>query len=329
MPVCFGISFTNTILNQAGALVHVYTDGSVSVSTGAVEMGQGVNAKLLAVASRTLGVEPRQGPGREHHHRPGRQHLADRGLHRRRHERQGHRARLHDHPRPAPRGGGRPARLSMPSEVTFAADRVLVRGEESGAHLGRAGVAGLHPPGQPLRPRPLRHPRASTSTASAGKGEPFAYHVFGTAVVEVTLDCLRGTYTRRPGADRPRRRPQPRPAGGPRPGRGRRGPGPRLDDLEELLCDRGRLLTDTLTTYKVPDIHTAPGDRGRLPRRRRQPRGRAPLQGGRRAARSCTASAPTSPLLDALKAARPEGALFFDSPLTPEKALMFLEDAHG
>ncbi len=41
MPVCFGISFTKTFLNQAGALVLVYTDGSVSVANGGVEMGQG------------------------------------------------------------------------------------------------------------------------------------------------------------------------------------------------------------------------------------------------------------------------------------------------
>jgi xanthine dehydrogenase large subunit len=40
MPVCFGISFTNTPLNQAGALVHIYRDGSIGISTGAVEMGQ-------------------------------------------------------------------------------------------------------------------------------------------------------------------------------------------------------------------------------------------------------------------------------------------------
>lgn len=46
MPICFGISFTNTMLNQASALVHVYTDGSIGVSTAAVEMGQGVNEKL-------------------------------------------------------------------------------------------------------------------------------------------------------------------------------------------------------------------------------------------------------------------------------------------
>ncbi len=68
MPVCFGISFTNAILNQAGALVHVYTDGSVSVSTGAVEMGQGVNAKILARGGRDPRAADGPHPDREHHH---------------------------------------------------------------------------------------------------------------------------------------------------------------------------------------------------------------------------------------------------------------------
>ncbi|MEK7254387.1 MAG: molybdopterin cofactor-binding domain-containing protein, partial [Bacteroidota bacterium] len=56
MPICFGISFTNTSMNQARALVHVYSDGSVGVSTGAVEMGQGVNMKMLQVAAKTFGI---------------------------------------------------------------------------------------------------------------------------------------------------------------------------------------------------------------------------------------------------------------------------------
>ena len=56
VPVCFGISFAQTALNQASSLVHIYVDGSVAVSTGAVEMGQGVNAKIRIVAARTLGV---------------------------------------------------------------------------------------------------------------------------------------------------------------------------------------------------------------------------------------------------------------------------------
>ena len=54
MPICFGISFTKTLMNQARALVHVYTDGSIGVSTGAVEMGQGVNTKILQVAGESL-----------------------------------------------------------------------------------------------------------------------------------------------------------------------------------------------------------------------------------------------------------------------------------
>ena len=58
MPICFGISFTNSALNQASALVHVYTDGSIGVSTAAVEMGQGVNAKIIQVVARTFSVDP-------------------------------------------------------------------------------------------------------------------------------------------------------------------------------------------------------------------------------------------------------------------------------
>ena len=56
MPICFGISFTNTMMNQARALVHVYTDGSVGISTGAVEMGQSVNTKMIQVAAKCLGI---------------------------------------------------------------------------------------------------------------------------------------------------------------------------------------------------------------------------------------------------------------------------------
>lgn len=57
-PVKFGISFTNTMLNQAGALVLVYTDGSAQVSHGGTEMGQGINTNIAAIAARALGLAP-------------------------------------------------------------------------------------------------------------------------------------------------------------------------------------------------------------------------------------------------------------------------------
>jgi len=56
-PVKFGISFTTRHLNQAGALVHIYyADGSVHVSTGAVEMGQGTYTKIAQLVANELGL---------------------------------------------------------------------------------------------------------------------------------------------------------------------------------------------------------------------------------------------------------------------------------
>jgi xanthine dehydrogenase large subunit len=55
-PVKFGISFTATFFNQAGALVHVYTDGSVQVNHGGTEMGQGLNTKVAQIVADELGV---------------------------------------------------------------------------------------------------------------------------------------------------------------------------------------------------------------------------------------------------------------------------------
>jgi len=55
-PVKFGIAFTLTHLNQAGAIVHVYTDGSVLVNHSATEMGQGVNTKVAQVVAEVFGL---------------------------------------------------------------------------------------------------------------------------------------------------------------------------------------------------------------------------------------------------------------------------------
>ena len=55
-PVKFGISFTTSFLNQAGALVNIYKDGTVLVNHGGTEMGQGLNTKIVQIAAAELGV---------------------------------------------------------------------------------------------------------------------------------------------------------------------------------------------------------------------------------------------------------------------------------
>ncbi|XP_037384165.1 xanthine dehydrogenase/oxidase isoform X1 [Talpa occidentalis] len=56
IPTKFGISFTVPFMNQAGALIHVYTDGSVLLTHGGTEMGQGLHTKMIQVASKALHI---------------------------------------------------------------------------------------------------------------------------------------------------------------------------------------------------------------------------------------------------------------------------------
>ncbi|KAH0534856.1 xanthine dehydrogenase [Cotesia glomerata] len=58
IPTKFGIAFTALFLNQTGALVHIYNDGSVLISHGGTEMGQGLHTKMIQVASRLLKIDP-------------------------------------------------------------------------------------------------------------------------------------------------------------------------------------------------------------------------------------------------------------------------------
>jgi len=56
-PVKFGISFTNTLLNQAGALVHVYKDGTIQLNHGGTEMGQGLYVKVAQVVAEEFQID--------------------------------------------------------------------------------------------------------------------------------------------------------------------------------------------------------------------------------------------------------------------------------
>jgi xanthine dehydrogenase/oxidase len=56
VPTKFGMSFTARFLNQAGALVHVYTDGTVLVTHGGTEMGQGLHTKIAQITADAFGI---------------------------------------------------------------------------------------------------------------------------------------------------------------------------------------------------------------------------------------------------------------------------------
>ena len=77
MPVKFGISFTRRTLNQANALVNIYLDGTIQVSTGGTEMGQGLNTKIRQIVADGVRPAARVGPGHADLDREEQQHLAD------------------------------------------------------------------------------------------------------------------------------------------------------------------------------------------------------------------------------------------------------------
>jgi len=294
MPVCFGICFTNQTLNQAGALVHVYVDGSVSLSTAAVEMGQGVDRKLREVAARAFCIEKR------------RVRLESTSTTR----------VANTSPTAASTGtdlNGRAVELACRAvlqRLRQAAAEELGRDDPSKVEIREEQV---FYGGQPTtltwaKLIPAAYSRRVSLSAQAHyavpgvhfdrkleKGEPFAYHVYGTALCEVTLDCLRGTYqvdavqavhdlgpSLDPAADRGQAE------GGIVQGIG-------WLTLEEVLhSPEGRLLTKDLSTYKVPDLSFAPGT----------------LE------------------VRFLEAYRPDLALPLIAPLTPERVLMQLHADH-
>ena len=143
-PVKFGISFNVTHLNQAGALVHVYTDGSVLVNHGGTEMGQGLNTKVAQVVAHELGLPLRARALHRHRHAQGRQHLGHRGQHRQRPERQGGAGRGAPHPRAAGRlrrralGRRAPTTCASPTaRSSSAASRIAFAEVVSQAYLAR------------------------------------------------------------------------------------------------------------------------------------------------------------------------------------------------
>jgi xanthine dehydrogenase large subunit len=258
MPICFGISFTATFLNQASALVHVYTDGSVSVTTGGVEMGQGLNTKIAAIAAKAFGI----GLQRIKIESTNTTRIANmsasaasvttdlngnatiKAI-----------AQILDRLKAL---AGKELGVSDVEKIAISQEKVIYNGQETDLtweHLVKA--ANLS--------RINLSAHAFYATPGIGfdraqeKGHPFAYHVCGTAIVEVTLDCLRGTYqidavkiVHDLGRSVNELVDIGQVEGGLAQGLGWM----TIEDLQ--FNEKGQLLSNNLANYKVPDIYFMP-----------------------------------------------------------------------
>jgi xanthine dehydrogenase large subunit len=329
MPICFGIAFTNTMLNQASALVHVYTDGSVGVSTAAIEMGQGVNTKIRLIAARTLGIAPHRvmvestnttrvantsataaSSAADLNGQATMLACAD-VLRRLRAVAAG--LLGHDDPDRISVVDGRVHDRAEPTALMW---EELVSAAW-GARVSLSAQCHYATPG-------LGFDRTTT------KGHPFNYHVYGAALIEVTLDCLRGTYevdavhavhdagrSLDPVIDR-----------GQAEGALMQGIG--WMTLEEVVHGSdGRLLADALANYKVPDVKSTPAvvdfhflERADNPRGPYSSKaiGEPPLMYGIGA---------WFALHEAMRAFRPDGRFAWVAPMTPEQVLVQLYDGVG
>jgi xanthine dehydrogenase large subunit len=312
-------------MNQGRALVHVYTDGSVGVSTGAVEMGQGAHTKILQVAAHVLSV------------RPELVRIQTTNTHR--------------IANTSPSAASATADLNGKA-VQMACTAIIERLKKVAAEELRVdadfidikneavfikGVKteldwkGLVMAAYLKRISLSEHAHYATPgiyfDKQKSKGHPFAYHVYGTAITAVTVDCIRGIYTVdsvkivhdfgasiNPAIDKGQIE------GGLVQGIG-------WMTMEEIVFDQeGRLRSNALSTYKVPDIYSVPKEiaidflqtqNDNLAVFRSKAVGEPPLMYG---------IGTYFALRNAIKAFNPETQILFDAPMTPEKVLMALYD---
>jgi len=323
IPICFGISFTKTLMNQARSLVHVYTDGSVGVSTGAVEMGQGVNTKILQVAAAMFSIDPVKVKINS--------------------------ANTYRIANTSPSAASATAdlngkateiacnailaRLKMvaaeefkvePGSVELKEEWVYVDGSKTSWDWEKL-VMATFTRRISLSEHAHYTPPQIHFDLSREKGHPFAYHVYGTAIITVTIDCLRGIYefdsvkvVHDFGSSMNVMIDIGQCEGGIVQGIG-------WMTMEEIVYDKeGRLRSNALSTYKVPDIYSVPKEiaihfletkKDNLAIFRSKAVGEPPLLYGIGAFFA---------LRNALKAFNPDADIAFDAPLTPEKVLMSL-----
>jgi xanthine dehydrogenase large subunit len=348
LPISFGVSFTKLSMNQGGALVHVYSDGSVSVATGAVEMGQQVARKIQVVAAKAFGISEdlvrvestrtatvantyptAASTGSDIN---GMAALA--ACEEIRGRLLGFAARLL---------GAEKAELRMESGAVV---RVCCArrsgGADRGGPVGRGRatielgwkelVGKAHLERIDLSAHGFYATPGLVYDDKAERGSPFAYHVYGCAAVAATLDVLRGTYrfdeawivhdageSIDPCVDL-----------GQAEGAFAQGLG--WAALEDLRYDMssGALLSDTLSTYKLPNIRFMPA--------RMEVEFLADAPNPKAVMRSKAIGEPPFlygiagyfAVLDALRASRAASPRapspnFYDIPMTPEKALDYIQ----
>lgn len=259
MPVCFGISFTKTFLNQGSSLVHIYTDGTVSVTTGGIEMGQGVSSNMIAICSRVFGIE-----------------------HQRIRCNSTNTSRIANI---SPSAASATSDLNgnatiiacqeilngllsvAARELNTTSDKIVIKDETVYAE-GEATpldwnqlVLKAYFSRVQLMAHGFYTPPNLSYDPIKGQGKPFHYYTYGTCLIETTVDCIRGTYTIEsaklvhdlgrgiiPSVD------LGQVEGGLAQGIG-------WMTLEELAFSKdGKLLSNALSTYKCPDGDFLPDD---------------------------------------------------------------------
>lgn len=256
-PVKFGISFTTTFLNQAGALVHVYQDGSIHLNHGGTEMGQGLFVKVAQVVAEEFGVAldrvriTATHTGKVPNTSPT---AASSGT-----DMNGMAAKV-----AASEIKGRLAEFvardwQVPvASVVFRDDRVI-SGDRSAAFAEvakKAYLARTHLSSAGFYATPK-----ITWDRAKGTGRPFFYFAYGASCSEVTIDTLTGEFT----LDRvdilhdAGRSLNPAIDIGQIEGGFVQGMG--WLTMEELVFDaKGRLRTHAPSTYKIPTARDVPAD---------------------------------------------------------------------
>ena len=258
MPVCFGISFTSSFLNQASALVHVYTDGSVSVSTAAIEMGQGVNQKMRTVVAKTFSIDISKvkvettNTTRIANTSPT---AASSGA-----DLNGNAAIIASKNilERLKRQAAIELEKDKPELVEIKNEKIFYNGKETQltweklvwqTYFNRVSLSA--------------HAYYATPDIyfdrNINQGNPFAYHVYGTAIVISKVDCLRGRYEIESvkvvhdfGQSIDTKIDLGQMEGGIVQGIG-------WLTVEELVQNsEGKLVSNSLSTYKVPDIYSVP-----------------------------------------------------------------------